>query len=152
MGSAKLSCQPHPLHNNPLADSLGAMYMMESANLPILAGTDVDTDGFRVLTPGFSLHAELAIYVAEGLSPLTALQTATLNPAKFLHATDSLGTVAAGKLADLVLLDADPLLDIAHVGRVRAVVLAGRLLAHDAIDHMLATARAAPEIVRNDWK
>ena len=53
--------------------------------------------------PGFALHTELTMYVAEELTPLEALQTATINPAAYLHGTDSLGTVAPGKLADLVI-------------------------------------------------
>jgi imidazolonepropionase-like amidohydrolase len=69
-------------------------------------------------------------------------QSATLNPAKFLHATDSLGTVAAGKLADLVLLDADPLANIADTATVRAVVANGRHFDRKALDRMVAEAKA----------
>ena len=90
------------------------------------------------LSPGFALHTELAMYVAEGLTPLEALQTATLNPAKLLHATDSLGTVATGKLADLVLLDADPLADITNTTTIRAVVANGRYFDRAALDRLLA--------------
>jgi hypothetical protein len=81
------------------------MIIIQQVGLPILAGTDVGGVTANLMLPGFVLHAELAMYVAEGLTPLHALQTATLNPAKMLRATDSLGTVAPGKLADLVLLD-----------------------------------------------
>src|SRR5205085_2694104 len=75
------------------------------AGVPILAGTD-ELNPYCL--PGFSLHDELVRLVDAGLTPLGALQAATLNPARFLHATDSLGSVTAGKVADLVLLDADP--------------------------------------------
>ena len=92
------------------------------------------------VTPGFSLHAELEMYVAEGLTPLTALQAATLNPAKMLHATDSLGTVAAGKLADLVLLDANPLADIGNTAKIRAVVANGRYYSRAELDRIIAEA------------
>jgi imidazolonepropionase-like amidohydrolase len=73
---------------------------------------------------------------------LSALQAATLNPAKFLHATDSLGTVAAGKLADLVLLDADPLANIQNTTTIRAVMANGRYYDRAALDHLLAEVRA----------
>ncbi len=87
---------------------------------------------------GFLAHADLATYVAEGLTPGEALRSATLNPAKFLRATDSLGTVAIGKLADLVLLDANPLIDIANTAAIRAVVANGRYFDRAALDRLLA--------------
>ena len=73
----------------------------------------------------------------------SALRAATLGPARFLNATDSLGTVAPGKLADLVLLDADPLADIHNTARIRAVVAGGRLFDRDALDALLAGAERA---------
>jgi imidazolonepropionase-like amidohydrolase len=108
--------------------------------LLLLAGTDYPSLGNGW---GTSLHEELTFYVAYGLTPLEALQTTTLNPAKMLHATDSLGTVAAGKLADLVLLDANPLDDITNTTMIRAVVANGRYFDRTALDKMLADARAA---------
>jgi hypothetical protein len=93
--------------------------------VPILAGTD-ELNPYCL--PGFSLHDELARLVGAGLTPLAALQTATINPARFLHATDSLGTVEVGKVADLVLLDGDPLADIRNVSRIAAVIADGRLI------------------------
>jgi hypothetical protein len=101
---------------------LGELYR---AGVPILAGTD-ELNPYCL--PGFSLHDELARLVGAGLTPLAALQAATLNPARFFHATDTLGTVAEGKIADLVLLDADPLADIRNVSRIAAVVVNGRLI------------------------
>jgi imidazolonepropionase-like amidohydrolase len=71
------------------------------------------------------------------------LQTATLNPARYLGRENSLGVVAAGKLADLVLLDGNPLDDIANVRRIRAVVTAGRLLERAELDKILAQVKAA---------
>jgi imidazolonepropionase-like amidohydrolase len=127
--------------------SLGGMRIMQRVGLPLLAGTDVSADGPQTGL-GFSLHTELAIYVAEGLTPLAALQSATLNPAKLLHATDSLGTVASGKLADLVLLDANPLADITNTTTIRAVVANGRYFDRAALDtlltHLQARARQVP--------
>jgi imidazolonepropionase-like amidohydrolase len=102
-------------------DSTDYLQVARRAGLPILSGTDADgTKGqLRSKLKGFATHAELAIYVYEGLTPAEALQTATLNPAKMLRGTDSLGTVAVGKLADLVLLDADPLADITNTTAIR---------------------------------
>lgn len=102
---------------------------LHRAGVGILAGSD--------LPGGFPLHDELKLFVQAGLSPLDALRTATLNPARYLQATDSLGTVAQGKLVDLVLLDANPLEDIANVARIRAVVLNGRLFDRSALDTLL---------------
>jgi adenine deaminase len=76
------------------------------------------------------------------MSPLEALRAATLNPARMLHGTDSLGTVAPGKLADLVLLDANPLADITNTTTIRAVVANGRYFERAALDQLLAEVRA----------
>jgi hypothetical protein len=119
-------------------DKPGYMSVAQRVGVPILAGTDAGAPVLREQPPGFSLHAELAFYVAEGLSPVAALRTATLSPAKMLHATDSLGTVAPGKLADLVLLDADPLADITNTTTIRAVVANGRYFDRAALDTLLA--------------
>lgn len=106
---------------------------MHAAGVPILAGTDF---GNPYVYPGFSLLDELGELVEAGLSPLAALQAATLNPARYLHRTDDLGTVAEGRLADLVLLDANPLDDIEHVRQIRAVVMNGRLFTRDDLARM----------------
>ena len=108
----------------------------------ILAGTDASIY-FPTVVIGFALHEELQLLVQAGLTPLQALQAATLSPARFLNATDSLGTVAPGKLADLVLLDANPLADIRHTTRIRGVVLDGRWLDRAALDALLDQARRA---------
>jgi hypothetical protein len=102
------------------------------AGVRFLAGTD------NAPVPGFALQRELTVLVANGLTPLQALQSATLNPARYLGATDSLGTVTAGKLADLVLLDADPLTDIHNTQRISAVVANGQLYDRAALDSLLA--------------
>ncbi len=99
-------------------DSLGALHITQRVGMPIIPGTDRQSPPLGL----GELHVELAIFVAEGLTPLSALQAATLNPAKVLHATDSLGTIARGKVADLVLLDANPLADITNTAMIRAVV------------------------------
>ncbi len=79
--------------------------MMFRAGVPLLAGTDAMNP---YCMPGFSLHDELALLVESGLTPLAALQAATLRPAEFLGRTAELGSVAPGKRADLVLLAASP--------------------------------------------
>ena len=114
---------------------------MQRSGVSLLAGTD---ESAAWVIPGFSLHDELALYVKGGLTPLAALQTATINPARFLAATDSLGVIARGKLADLVLLDADPLVDIHNTSRIAAVFINGRYLDGVALQELLAgAARAA---------
>jgi imidazolonepropionase-like amidohydrolase len=118
---------------------------MRRAGVSILAGTDV-LNPFAF--PGFSLHDELALLVQAGLTPTEALRAATLNPAVFLNATDSLGTVEKNKRADLVLLDANPLTAIQNTQKVNAVVLNGRFYNRTALDSMIAyaerKARPAP--------
>ena len=76
-----------------------------------------------------------------GLSPLAALQTATINPARFLGLEASVGTIARGQSADLVLLDANPLESIANVRRIAAVVRDGRLLTRTDLDAILLKAK-----------
>jgi imidazolonepropionase-like amidohydrolase len=108
---------------------------MQRAGVPILAGSDV---GNPWLVAGYSLHDELALFVQAGMPPLAALQTATINPARYLGTVDSLGTIAEGKIADLVLLDGNPLDDIRNTDRIRAVIVNGRLLTRAALDSLLA--------------
>jgi len=113
---------------------------MQRAGVPILAGTDT---GNPFCFPGFSLHDELALLVIAGLTPVEALRAATLNPAKFFGLDQSLGTIEQGKIADLVLLDANPLLDIRNTQRINAVVSNGRLFDRKALDKLLGEAEAA---------
>lgn len=110
---------------------------MDRAGVGLLAGTDL---GNPFVIAGFSLHEELALFVEAGLSPLQALRTATINPARYQDATDRFGTVEAGKDADFVLLHANPLADIRNTTTVRAVVTNGRHLDRRALDALLATA------------
>lgn len=109
--------------------------IMRRDGVEFLAGTDV---GRPYIFPGFSLHDELGLLVEGGLTPMEALQTATLNPAKFFNRLDSLGTVERGKLADLVLLEANPLEDIGNTRRIAAVVVNGRYMPKSELQKMLS--------------
>jgi imidazolonepropionase-like amidohydrolase len=106
-------------------NALRLVGLMHKAGVPLLAGTDA---GSTYDFPGSDLHNELALMVRAGLTPLEALRTATLNPARALGMTDSIGRIAPGMLADLVLLDADPLVDIRNTTRIAKVVAAGRVI------------------------
>jgi len=108
------------------------------AGVPLLAGTDTPNP---FCFPGFGLHDELALMVESGVTPLGALQAATLNPALFLDATDKYGSVARGKIADLVLLDADPLKDIHNTTKISEVFLNGKEYDRAALDHILKNAQ-----------
>lgn len=108
--------------------------MAHEAGVKIMVGTDAfDTMVF----PGLSYHDELMHLRAAGLGPLAVLRAACYQGAEYLGKTNEFGTVAAGKTADLVLLDADPLLDIGNTSRIRAVVFRGRVLARDSLDAVL---------------
>jgi imidazolonepropionase-like amidohydrolase len=111
---------------------------MRRGGVSLLAGTDV---GVRGVVPGFSLHDELALLVRAGLSPMQALQAATRNAAAWFGSLDTLGTVQPGRVADLIILDADPLSDIRNTKRISAVVAAGRYFGRRALDSLLASAR-----------
>jgi imidazolonepropionase-like amidohydrolase len=100
---------------------------MHRAGVRLLAGSDFGEAGVGV-RPGVDLHDELARLVEVGLTPLEALRCATLHPARYLGGEDSLGTIATGKRADLVLLTANPLENINNTRTIEAVVLGGRLV------------------------
>jgi imidazolonepropionase-like amidohydrolase len=91
--------------------------------------------------PGFSLHDELAMLVESGLTPLAALQAATINPAKFMGRSAEMGTIEAGKMADLVLLRADPLADIHNTTLIQGVWLQGKYFDQAALAGMLEAAK-----------
>jgi imidazolonepropionase-like amidohydrolase len=109
--------------------------------VPFMAGTDTAPGVYIV--PGFSLHDELANFVEAGLTPMEALQTATSNPARFLGMEASFGSVEPGKIADLVLLSANPLEDIGNTRKISVVVANGRLFDRAALDQALKSVEAA---------
>jgi imidazolonepropionase-like amidohydrolase len=108
---------------------------MHRAGVPFLAGTDTAAGVY--VFPGFSLHEELELFVKAGFTPAEALRTATSNPARFLGMEDRLGTVENGKLADLVLLDRNPLEDIGSTRAIFAVVANGRFFTREDLDRLL---------------
>jgi hypothetical protein len=112
---------------------------MHKAGVQFMTGTDIPA---AYLYTGFSLHDELALLVKDGFTPMEALQAATINPAKFLGLEKSLGTIEKGKLADLVLLEANPLENIANTKKISAVIVNGRYLSNESLQKMLADVEA----------
>jgi imidazolonepropionase-like amidohydrolase len=113
---------------------------LHAAHAKFLVGTDL---GNPYIFPGFSVHDEMALLVNAGLTPLEALQAATINPARYLDGEATAGTVAPGRSADLVVLDENPLADIRNISRINSVVVRGQLFDRAALDKMLEGARAA---------
>ena len=110
-----------------------------AAGVRMLAGTDA---GSVLVYPGASLHDELSMLVDAGLTPQQALWSATAGPAQFARLDSIVGRIAAGQVADLVVLDANPLRDIRNTRRIHAVVQAGRVHGRAALDSLLASVRA----------
>ncbi len=127
------------LRANLLAKSANVVAEMQRAGVEILAGTDSPAP---YVVPGFSLHHELELLVQAGLTPLQALQAATSRAAEFLGESSDSGTVAAGKYADLVLLDANPLENIRSTQKIRAVILRGQFLDRPNLDKFLQEVQA----------
>ncbi len=104
------------------------------AGVPMMAGTDAT---LPFVVEGFSLHDELQELVDAGFTPYDALRSATVTPAKFLEIGDTVGTVAVGKNADLVLLDANPMTDIKNTRKISGVLAGGNWFSKTAIDQSL---------------
>jgi imidazolonepropionase-like amidohydrolase len=133
-----VSPQDSEVRGKLLRKSMDLVAQMQKAGLKILAGTDSPAP---YVFPGSGLHDELALLVRAGLMPMEALQAATRNPAEFLGNSKDSGTVAAGKYADLVLLEANPLEDIRNTQKIRAVFVRGRMLDSAALDNLLDSVR-----------
>ena len=141
---------PMPDSIPPNADSVGRAMLakrlrqvatMQRAGVHILAGTDAP---LRNSPPGFGLHEELMLLARGGMSPFEVIKSATLEPARYFGMLDSAGTIANGKLADLVLLDANPLQDIRNTRRISAVVANGRVFAGEERERLLRVANTSP--------
>src|SRR5271169_3250368 len=122
------------LRSSLMQASLHLVGKMNTAGVPIMAGTDTTAP---FIFPGSSLHEELALLVQAGLTPMQALQAATKLPAEFLGKQQTQGTIEQGKIADLVLLDSNPLDDIPNTQKIHAVVLRGKLLERGTLDEVL---------------
>jgi imidazolonepropionase-like amidohydrolase len=122
---------------------------MHEAGVDLLAGSDV---AVLNIYPGSSLHDELQLFVSKvGMTPAEALDRATLRSARFLGIGDSVGTIERGKIADLILLEADPLQDIANTQRIAAVMSRGVFYDKAGLARLFEAVAAAPDIKNDDW-
>jgi len=124
-----------------LEKSASLLPILASEGVSIIAGTDA---GFlnSYDYPGQALHDEIGLYVRYGLTPEQALRTAVVNGPRFLGKLDRYGSLEAGKSADLLVLDANPLQDIAATRKIRTVVSRGKVYDRARLDKMLAETKA----------
>lgn len=113
----------------------------------MLAGTDTPVPG---LVPGFALHDELEVMARYGLSNRQVLEGATRLPAEWLGVASDRGVVSVGKRADLLLLDADPMVDVANTRKIDAVIAGGRLLTRAELDQKMNTLNERYARIRSD--
>jgi hypothetical protein len=124
------------------AQKLRILGDLHRAGVSVMAGTD--EAWYQAYTfAGFSLHDELALLVRAGFTPMEALQSATIDPARFLGRDKDVGSIEKGKFADLVLLDADPSSDISNTQKINTVIVNGRVLDRRALDSLLTDAENA---------
>lgn len=124
------------------AMQLRATKMMKQAGVKMMAGSDSANIAIWTI-PGISLHQEFRELAAAGLSPLEILQMTTLNGAQFLKREATMGTVEKGKNADLVLLDANPIADVANLDKIAGVVLRGKYFSKSALEALKSSVAAA---------
>jgi hypothetical protein len=135
--------------NQSISSPGAAQFLKVNAEVAAVVTEDMATAGVGILAgcdgmiAGFCVHDELAAMVQGGMTPLGALQTATLNPARYFGLQQTAGSIASGQSADLVLLDASPLTDITNIRRIRAVIVAGRFLDRTDLDKLLAQTKIA---------
>ena len=135
-----LDTDPLPVREKFVAHELEIVKRLQKADVPFLAGTDTPA-GVDVL-PGFSLHQEMQRFVDAGFTPMEALQTATINPARFYGKGTQYGSVEPGRIADLVILRANPLDDIANTRSIAGVVADGRYWSRENIETLRNRLRA----------
>ena len=122
---------------------------MHEAGMELLAGTDT---GVLNLYPGSSLHDEMALFVKDiGMTQAEAIERATRRSARFLRIGDTVGTVERGKVADLLSIDGDPLVDITNTRRISAVILRGHYYDRGELEKIRTQVLAAPDIKVDDW-
>jgi len=143
----ELDTDPLPVREKFVDHELDIVRKLHAAGVPFLAGTDTPA-GVDVI-PGFSLHLELQRFVDAGFTPLEALQTATIRPAEFFGTTADFGAVEKGKIADLLLLDANPTENIGNTQKIAAVILNGRYLSLADLDAILASVQAAAQTAQS---
>lgn len=128
---------------------LNAFREMHESGMELLIGTDA---GILNVYPGSSVHDEMALFVNElGLTAAEAIDRATRRSARTLGIGDSVGTIERGKIADLVLLDGDPLRDITNTRRIKGVLLRGRYYARNDLERIRAQVLIAPDIRVDNW-
>jgi hypothetical protein len=115
---------------------------MHKAGVGLLAGTDAVAGTTPYSLPGFGVHDELRRFVRAGLSPMDALRSATQKPAEYLGLIPSIGTVQKDKLAELLLLDANPLDNIDNIAKINMVITGGRVYRRSALDAILSAVEA----------
>ncbi len=134
-GAATMSQKPTPEANVAFATwAFDMVKRIDDEGIGIMAGTDTP---IFFLTPGFSLHEELRLLVKSGLTPIKALEAATIRPAQYFNIEAELGTIESGKFADLILLDANPLHDITNTQKINSVMKSGKLYNRGDLDNML---------------
>ena len=121
------------------AKTMEEVHRAQTLGVPLLAGTDIT---IPYTYPGFSLHDELKLFVDAGLTPMQALATATTNPAALLGLSKIWGRVASGYTANLVLLNADPSVDISNTKKIDSVLVNGERLDRSDLDRLLNEAKA----------
>jgi imidazolonepropionase-like amidohydrolase len=109
---------------------------LHRAGVPLIVGTDAM--GYPLVTPGSSLHRELSLLVAGGLSPFDALAAATVEPARFLHRPLEVGRIAPGLRADLLLVRGNPLEDVSRLREPAGVMAQGRWYTRRDLQDLLA--------------
>ena len=130
----------YPRIRTSLALQRKLLKALQDAGVPLMAGTDASDVG---PVAGFGIHDELQEFVNDGLTPFQALQTATVNPAKYFRRSQEFGTIEPGKRADLVLLEQNPLADISNSRKITGVAVRGRWLSSGELTAMMNDVPAA---------